>query len=97
MTPGNPHAGSYRMPRSILRRPQDVYPGGLARTNGRMMCRYGDDDVTVERGEEIWERVGNHPVSEQAYRGAAQFNKPWARRARAGSMGDNLAQKTKTH
>ena len=92
MNPGNPHAGFYRMPRKAYYgarktfTPVAYWPG----TNGKMNCRFGDDDVTPERGEEIWERVGNHPVSEQAYRAVAQDNKPWPDEHKLVPMGDNL-------
>jgi hypothetical protein len=92
MNPGNPHAGFYRMPRKAFYgarktfTPVAYWPG----TNGKMNCRFGDDDVTIERGEEIWERVGHHPVSEQAYRAVAQDNKPWPDEHELVPMGDNL-------
>jgi hypothetical protein len=92
MNPGNPHAGFYRMPRKAFYgarktfTPVAYWPG----TNGKLNCRFGDDDVTPERGQEIWERVGNHPVSEQAYRDVAQFNKPWPDEHELVPMGDNL-------
>jgi hypothetical protein len=92
MNPGNPHAGFYRMPRKAFygaRRtftPVAYWPS----PNGKMNCRFGDDDVTPERGEEIWERVGNHPVSEQAYRAVAQDNQPWPDEHELVPMGDNL-------
>jgi len=96
MNPGNPHAGFYRMPRKAFygaRRtftPVAYWPGTNGKGEPVMHCRFGDDDVTPERGEEIWERVGNHPVSEQAYRAVAQDNKPWPDEHELVPMGDNL-------
>jgi hypothetical protein len=92
MNPGNPHAGFYRMPRKAFYGARKTFTpvAYWPSPNGRMNCRFGDDDVTPERGEEIWERVGNHPVSEQAYRDVAQFNKPWPDEHELVPMGDNL-------
>jgi hypothetical protein len=96
MNPGNPHAGFYRMPRKAFYgarktfTPVAYWPGTNGKGEPVMHCRFGDDDVTPERGEEIWERVGNHPVSEQAYRAVAQDNKPWPDEHKLVPMGDNL-------
>jgi hypothetical protein len=92
MNPGNPHAGFYRMPRKAFYGARKTFTpvAYWPSPNGRMNCRFGDDDVTPERGEEIWERVGNHPVSEQAYRDVAQNNKPWPDEHELVPMGDNL-------
>lgn len=79
MNPGNPHAGFYRWPRKAqygARKtflPVAYWPGD----NGKLNCRIGDNDVSAERGEEIWPSVGNHPVTEQAYRSVAQDGQPW--------------------
>jgi hypothetical protein len=92
MNEGNPHAGFYRMPRKAFYgarktfTPVAYWPG----ENGKMNCRFGDDDISWQRGEEIWKNVGNHPVSEQAYRDVAQFNKPWPDEHELVPMGDNL-------
>jgi hypothetical protein len=96
MNPGNPHAGFYRMPRKAFYgarktfTPVAYWPGTNGKGEPMMHCRFGDDDVTPERGEEIWERVGNHPVSEQAYRDVAQRNMPWPDEHELVPMGDNL-------
>ena len=79
MNPNNPHAGFYRQPHKRFYgarktfTPVAYWPG----QDGQLHCRIGDDDVTPERGQEIWERVGAHPVTEEAYRAVAQDNKPW--------------------
>lgn len=96
MNPGNPHAGFYRMPRKAFYgarktfTPVAYWPGTNGKGEAVMHCRFGDDDVTPERGEEIWERVGNHPVKEEAYRAVAQFNQPWPDEHELVPMGDNL-------
>lgn len=92
MNPSTPHAGFYRLPRKEsygARRtfkPVAYWPG----ENGQLSCRIGDEDVTPERGQEIWERVGNHPVTEEAYRLVAQDNGLWPDEHELVAMGDNL-------
>lgn len=79
MNEGTPHAGFYRWPRKAqygARKtflPVAYWPGD----NGKLNCRIGDQDVSPERGEEIWPSVGNHPVTEQAYRAVAQDGASW--------------------
>lgn len=79
MNPSTPHAGFYRWPRrpaygaakTFL--PVAYWPGD----NGQLNCRIGDQNVPPEKGEEIWERVGDNPVTEEAYRTVAERNGKW--------------------
>lgn len=92
MNDSNPQAGFYRWPRKAqygARKtflPVAYWPG----ENGKLNCRIGDEDVSWERGEEIWKNVGNHPVSEHAYRAVAQDSLPWPDEHELVPMGDNL-------
>jgi hypothetical protein len=92
MNPSNPHAGFYRQPHKEFYgarrtfKPVAYWPG----KNGKLNCRIGDVDVTPEVGEQIWERVGNNPVSEQAYRAVAENGEPWPDEHDLVPMGDNL-------
>jgi len=96
MNPSNPQAGFYRMPtkeRYGARRTfKPVAYWWTLNEMGRqeLLCRIGDEDVSPERGQDIWERVGNHPVTEEAYRDVAQYNKPWADEHELVPMGHNL-------
>jgi hypothetical protein len=93
MNPGTPHAGFYRWPRrpaygaprTFL--PVAYWPG----ENGQLNCRIGDQDVLPEKGEEIWERVGDNPVTEEAYRKVAEGGGAWPDEHQLVPMaGDNL-------
>jgi hypothetical protein len=92
MNPSNPHAGFYRMPskafygarKTFL--PIAYWPG----EDGQLHCRIGDEDVSPERGQGIWERVGNHPVTEDAYREVAEKGGLWPDEHELVPMGDNL-------
>jgi hypothetical protein len=93
MNPDNPHAGFYRQPRKAFYgarrtfRPVAYWPG----ENGQLNCRLGDEDVTPERGQAIWQSVGNHPVSEEDYRKVAQDSGTWPdEHELVAMMGDNL-------
>ena len=92
MNPDNPHAGFYRQThrerygaRKTFK-PVAYWPGA----NGKMNCRIGDEDVTPEIGQSIWQSVGNHPVAEEAYREVAQRNGLWPDEHELVPMGDNL-------
>jgi hypothetical protein len=92
MNPDTPHAGFYRKPHKeeygARRTFQPVaYWRGL---DGRLCCRIGDTDVTPERGEELWSMVGNHPVTEEAYRLVAEDGGLWPDEHELVPMGDNL-------
>jgi hypothetical protein len=93
MNPSNPHAGFYRMPskafygarKTFL--PVAYWPG----EDGQLHCRIGDEDVAPERGQGIWERVGNYPVTEAAYREVAEKGGLWPDEHELVPMaGDNL-------
>lgn len=92
MSPSHPQAGFYREPRKEhygarrTFRPVAYWPG----ENGQLHCRIGDEDVTPERALDLWTRVGQHPVTEQAYRDVAQNGKPWPDEHALVGMGDNL-------
>jgi len=92
MNEGTPHAGFFRKPHKEqygARRtftPIAYWPGW----DGRLCCRVGDTDVTPERGQDLWVMVGNHPVSEEAYRAVAEDGKPWPDEHELVPMGDNL-------
>jgi len=74
MNEGNPHAGFYRQAHKEFYgarktfTPVAYWPG----QNGELNCRIGDEDVTPQRGRDIWPTVGNHPVTEEAYRNKCQ-------------------------
>lgn len=92
MNEGTPHAGFYRMPRKAHYGARKTFTpvAYWIGQDGQMHCRFGDDDVSVERGQELWQRVGNHPVTEEAYRAVAQRNEPWPDEHLLVPMGDNL-------
>jgi hypothetical protein len=79
MTPNDPQAGFYREPRRAeygarkTFRPVAYWPG----ENGQLHCRLGDEDVSDQRGVDLWTRVGHHPVTEAAYRTVAQDGGLW--------------------
>jgi len=79
MNPDNPHAGFYRMPEKAFYGSRKTYtpvaywPG----ENGSLNCRVGDEDIGPEKGQGLWARVGNNPVSETAYRDVAERGLPW--------------------
>ena len=91
MNPDTPHAGFYRQPRKAQYgarktfKPVAYWPA----ENGQLNCRVGDDDITPEQGQAIWQNVGNHPVSEEAYRTVAQHGGLWPDEHELVPMGDN--------
>jgi hypothetical protein len=92
MNPDTPHAGFYRKPHKeeygARRTFQPVaYWRGSDR---RLYCRIGDEDVTPERGEQLWNVVGNHPVTEEAYRAVAEKGGLWPDEHELVPMGDNI-------
>jgi hypothetical protein len=99
MNPDTPHAGFYReqfKERYGARKtfmPVAYWPG----EDGQLCCRIGDEDVSPERGQAIWERVGNHPVTEEAYREVAQNGGLWPDEHEAAPMqGDNRPPEPET-
>jgi len=92
MHPDDPQAGFYRIPRKEhygARRtftPVAYWPG----ENGQLNCRVGDTDVPPMTAMEIWTRVGNHPVTEEAYRAVAERGEPWPDEHELVPMGHNL-------
>lgn len=69
MNDSNPQAGFYRQLHKAFYgarktfTPVAYWPG----EDGHLNCRIGDEDVTWQRGEEIWKNVGNNPVTHEAY------------------------------
>jgi hypothetical protein len=100
MNPSNPQAGFYRMPAKEFYGARRTfkpvaYWWATQDQNGtpitpELCCRIGDEDVSPEKGQGIWERVGNHPVTEEAYRKVAQENGLWPDEHELVRMGDNL-------
>lgn len=92
MSPSHPQAGFYREPRKEhygarrTFRPVAYWPDG----DGVLHCRIGDEDVTPQRALELWTRVGQHPVTEEAYREVAQRGGLWPDEHELVAMGDNL-------
>jgi hypothetical protein len=57
----------------------------------RLRCRLGDKDVSETAGMRLWASVGNHPVTQEAYRGVAERDEPWPDEHELVPMvGDNL-------
>jgi len=78
MNPSHPQAGFYRMPRKEYYGARRTFkPVAYWPEDGVLKCRIGDENVSPEKGQGIWERVGNHPVTEEAYRQVAQFDGLW--------------------
>lgn len=78
---GTPYAGFYRAVRKAsyggtkFAIPVAYWPG----ENGEMHCREGFQDVSDERGQDIWVNVCNNPVPEAWYRAVAEGSDPeWA-------------------
>lgn len=78
MSEGTPHAGFYRWVRKEgyggkrYATPVAYWPG----ENGELNCRIGlREDVSTERGKDIWVNVGNHPVPEVWYREVAEYDR----------------------
>src|SRR5215475_685116 len=96
MNEGNPQAGFYRMPTKEFYgarktfRPVAYWWAPNEVGQPELHCRIGDDDVPPEKGQDIWERVGAHPVTEEAYRKVAQESGPWPDEHELVRMGDNL-------
>jgi hypothetical protein len=100
MNPSNPQPGFYRLPRKeyygARRTFKPVaYYWRTEDENGNPItpefhCRIGDEEVSPEKGQSIWESVGNHPVTEEAYRKVAQDNGLWPDEHELVRMGDNL-------
>src|SRR5215813_4665816 len=90
---GTPHAGFYRWPRReggyLSRRtftPVAYYPG----QNGELVCRIGNEDVTPERGCDIWIYVADNDVDEEPWRAVSERSEPWPDEHPAVPMGHNL-------
>jgi hypothetical protein len=93
MNPDTPHAGFYRKPHKEeygARRTFQPVAYWRADDDGQLHCRIGDMDVTPERGEELWSMVGNHPVTEEAYRLVAEEGGLWPDEHELVPMGDNV-------
>jgi hypothetical protein len=99
MHPDIPHAGFYREQfkehygarKTFM--PVAYWPGD----DGQLYCRIGDEDVSPERGQAIWTRVGNHPVTEEAYREVAEKGGLWPDEHEAvGMQGDNKPPEPET-
>jgi len=97
MNPSNPQAGFYRQPKKEYYgarrtfKPVAYWWAPNEMGGQELRCRLGDENISPEEGQDIWESVGNHPVTEQAYRDVAQRNRPWPDEHELVSMqGDNL-------
>jgi len=90
--PSTPRAGFYRMSSKAVYgarktfKPVAYWPNG----NGSLNCRVGDENISFQRGEELWPYVANNPVSEDAYRKVAEGNEAWPDEHLLVPMGDNL-------
>ena len=77
--PDTPHAGFYRQPHKAFYgarktfTPVAYYPNA----DGGLSCRIGDEDVSEQAGQIAWQRVCEHPVSEEAYRAVAERGELW--------------------
>jgi hypothetical protein len=103
MNDSNPQAGFYRQPfkeyygaRKTFK-PVAYYWAAPTDENGNetgppeFHCRVGDENVSLHEGQRIWTSVGNHPVSEQAYRKVAQEGGLWPdEHELVGMQGHNL-------
>src|SRR4051812_44317571 len=77
MNEGNPHAGFYRWVR------REGYGGKRYATpvaywpeHGVLKCRIYQENVTPQRGRDLWINVGNHPVPEEGSRLFAEEKNP---------------------
>lgn len=93
MSESTPHAGFYRWPRKAhygSRKtflPVAYWPSG---EDGQLNCRVGDNDISTQRGNDIWIFVGDNPVTEDAYRAVAERGEPWPDEHELVPMGDNM-------
>ncbi len=70
----NPRPGFYRQ---RLKNGAPPIPVAYWQIGDVVYCRYGDRDVSIERGQEIWSWCAQYPVSEEAYRAVAERGEPW--------------------
>jgi predicted transcriptional regulator len=89
---GHPQPGFYRWPSKTgygARKtftPVAYWPENTPDNQQVTACRIGDEDVTPERGAEIWVSVARHPVLEEAYRGVAERGELWPDEPESASM-----------
>ncbi len=69
-----PECGFYRMKNRYNGVPTPVayWPSG-----SEVHCRIGGEDVSVEKGQEVWSWCAKYPITEEAYRAVAEQGKPW--------------------
>jgi hypothetical protein len=99
MNPDTPHAGFFRMPHKEFYGARKTFmPVAFWRgDDGQLYCRIGDEDVSPERGQAIWSRVGQHPVTEESYRLVAEQGGLWPDEHEAAPMqGDNRPPEPET-
>ena len=79
LSESTPHAGFYRWPkREAYGAKRYFVPVAYwPNEDGELNCRIGEEDVTPERGRDIWVSVGAHPVSEEDYREVAERGGRW--------------------
>jgi hypothetical protein len=71
MNPENPRAGFYRMERKDQYGGQKIYRGVAYwpdEESGELCCALDGEDISPERGVELWVSAGANPVSEDWYR-----------------------------
>jgi len=100
MHPDDPQAGFYRLPYKSAYGARKIfmpvaYWWADQDEDGNpiepvLCCRIGDKNVSPEAGMNAWQRVGNHPVTEEAYRQVAENNGTWPDEHDLVPMGDNL-------
>lgn len=89
--PDNPQAGFYRKSSKEHYGARKTFtPVAYWPENGKLKCREGDVNVDEFRGMELWNRVNQQPVTEEAFREVAQHNGRWPDEHELVPMGDNL-------
>lgn len=77
MNADNPHPGFYRTRRKNKAGQISYLPVAYFVRDNELICFVGDDEVPLERGQEIWTYTGQHPVTEEAYRAVAERGENW--------------------
>jgi len=91
MNPDNPHLGFYRMPRKEHYGARKTFTpvAYYIDADGVYRCREGDREVDDARACALWQSVGHHPVSEEAYREVAERGGIWPDEHELVGMGHN--------
>jgi hypothetical protein len=91
MHPDDPQAGFYRLPRKDYYGARKTFmPVAYYPKDGTLHCRFGDGELTPQAALELWTHVGDHDVSEEAYRAVAERGEPWPDEHELVPMGDNV-------